>query len=274
MSGAPIATLAGAPPAPLALGSRPGQEDGCVLEAYAQGVNLFYFYDLDEKPLFDGLAHLVRRARRSVLIASGSERRGRAELRDDLEASLRRLSAGSLDVYFVQYVTPGESRAAVFGKRGSIETLLEAKREGLIRYVGVSAHNRALAIELIGDRRVDVVMHRFNMAHRKAAAEVLPAAQRAGKPLWAFTATRWTSLLQGHPRWDGPAPTAADCYRYCLAHPGVRAVVTAPLTLPELRADLEVLRRPPMDEAERRRWERYGDLVYGDGRDPFETRWP
>ncbi|HXH28819.1 MAG TPA: aldo/keto reductase, partial [Candidatus Polarisedimenticolia bacterium] len=249
-------------------------QDGCVLQARARGVNLFYFYDLVEKPLFDGLAHLVRRARRSILIASGSERRGREALRADLEATQRRLSVGCLDVFFTQYVTPTESLPDVFGRRGSIDTLVEAKREGAIRYVGASAHNRALAIRLIDDPRVDVVMHRFNMAHRKAAADVLPAARRAGKPLWAFTATRWSSLLEGHPAWNGPAPSAADCYRFCLAHPGVQAVVIAPLSLKELRADLGVLRRPPMGDPERRRWERYGDLVYGDGRDPFDTAWP
>ena len=36
-----------------------------------------------------------------------------------------------------------------------------------------------LARRLAADARVDVLMHRFNMAHRKAAREVFPAAAKA-----------------------------------------------------------------------------------------------
>jgi hypothetical protein len=35
---------------------------------------------------------------------------------------------------------------------------------------------------LAADPRIDVLMHRFNMAHRKAAHEVFPAPAKAGTP--------------------------------------------------------------------------------------------
>jgi aryl-alcohol dehydrogenase-like predicted oxidoreductase len=119
-------------------------------------------------------------------------------------------------------------------------------------------------------------MHRFNMAHRKAADEVFPAAVAAQTPVVAFTATRWATLLEPRPAWSGPLPTAADCYRYCLAQPAVQLVLTAPRSLDELNANLSVLQSPAMDNREREQWERFGDVVYARKReaDPFESRWP
>jgi aryl-alcohol dehydrogenase-like predicted oxidoreductase len=122
--------------------------------------------------------------------------------------------------------------------------------------------------------RVDVLMHRFNMAHRKAAREVFPAAAKARTPIVAFTATRWGTLLKPYADWPGRPPTASDCYRYCLVEPPVHLVLTAPRSLAELKQNLDVLESPPMSKQERSHWQRFGDLVYGAGKGAFETSWP
>ena len=91
----------------------------------------------------------------------------------------------------------------------------------------------------------------------------------------AFTCTRWGSLLKGHRDWNGPVPTAVDCYRYVLRHPAVRLALTAPRTEADLRKNLTVLKVEDEPGAEEiARWEAYGRLVYGEGGDAFETRWP
>ena len=122
--------------------------------------------------------------------------------------------------------------------------------------------------------RVDVLMHRFNMAHRKAAGEVFPTALQSQTPIVAFTATRRGTLLERHQKWHEDPPSAADCYRYCLADPAVHIVLTAPRSLAELEENLEVLKLPPMRDWDRARWERFGDHVYAVGTDAFEKRWP
>ena len=70
------------------------------------------------------------------------------------------------------------------------------------------------------------------------------------------------------------APAAADCYHYCLSDPAVHVVLTAPRSVAELNGNLEILDFRPMGSRERGRWERFGDLVYGVGKDAFETQWP
>ena len=117
-------------------------------------------------------------------------------------------------------------------------------------------------------------MHRYNMAHRGAEEAVLPEALERRIPVVAFTCTRWGGLPAGHPRWSGPVPTAADCYRFALGHDAVQVALTAPGSLEELQANLAVLREPDPTASEIAAWRAYGDLVYGSGRDEFETRWP
>ena len=140
-----------------------------------------------------------------------------------------------------------------------------------MRYVGATAHDRSLARQLAVDPRVDVLMHRFNMAHRKAAHEVFPNAAKARTPIVAFTATRWGTLLEPHAGWPGPPPTASDCYRFCLAQRSVQMVLTSPRSLAELEQNLDVLDLPRMSKQKRGQWQRFGDLVHGAGKGMFET---
>jgi aryl-alcohol dehydrogenase-like predicted oxidoreductase len=117
-------------------------------------------------------------------------------------------------------------------------------------------------------------MHRYNMAHRKAEDVLFPAAQVSKIPIVAFTNTRWGTLLQGHPEWPSTPPSAADCYRFSLYQPAIRLVLTAPKTLEQLKENLSVLTSPPMTAEEMDHWRVFGDVVYGTGKDSFETSWP
>jgi hypothetical protein len=71
-------------------------------------------------------------------------------------------------------------------------------------------------------------MLRYSAAHPGAEREVFPLLGDPRPGVLAFTATRWGTLLKRHPLWNGDPPSAAECYRYCLAEPAVHIVLTAP----------------------------------------------
>jgi aryl-alcohol dehydrogenase-like predicted oxidoreductase len=267
-----ITTISGRRASPLGLAAVPGQDPRCVRRAFRAGINCFFFYGPGHGDFIGALAPLLRARREEMVVATGSGSRTPRGLTEVRRKVLKRLSVPAVDVFFAEYVNPADDPQAIFGAGGVLDELQQWKRDGLVRYVGATAHDRGLARRLAGDPRVDVLMHRFNMAHRKAADEVFPAAFQARTPVVAFTATRWRTLLAPHDGWPDP-PGAADCYRYCLAQPAVQLVLTAPRTLDELKQNLKVLTLPRMGRRDRSRWERYGDLVYGAGRDAFETRW-
>jgi aryl-alcohol dehydrogenase-like predicted oxidoreductase len=274
-----LETLKGQPASILGLAGSRGMDTSCAAVAFEAGVNYFFFYDLSYENLLSGLKPLVASHREQVLIATGIDDRDKGRLRQYLDQVRRYLDVDVVDVFFAEYVTPSEDIAQI---RAVLDELWDWKERGLIRYVGATTHNRAIALDLIksdcpkgsakGDR-TEVLMHRYNMAHRKAEEQVFPMAQQAGIPVVAFTCTRWGKLLQGHPNWQGEIPTAADCYRYALHNPAVHMALTAPENQAQLEENLSALRSPELTPEAVVRWQDYGALIYGDGQDAFETKW-
>jgi len=151
--------------------------------------------------------------------------------------------------------------------RRLIDGALRMKEKGLVRFIGISSHNRKLLGELAGEGDFDVLHFRYNAAHRGAEIEIFPylseeTAKRPGTV--SFTATRWGQLLKAKkmPAGEKP-PTAADCYRFVLSHPGVDVCMSGARTVEEMRENLAVLESGPMTGAEIERMRRIGDFVYG-----------
>ncbi|MBN1566889.1 MAG: hypothetical protein JXA73_03525 [Acidobacteria bacterium] len=146
-----------------------------------------------------------------------------------------------------------------------IDGAMKLKEKGLVRFLGVSGHNRLLFPQIRKDERIGVFHLRYNAVHRGAETEVfsfLPGDNRPG--IVDFTATDWGKLLKPKKMPSGEkAPTAADCYRFALSHPAVDVCMTGPRTLDEMRQNLKVLDQGPMTEEELTRMRRIGDHFYG-----------
>lgn len=265
-----IVTQKGQPASILGLAGNQSMEVSCVPAAFKAGVNYFFFYNLSFNNLLEGLKPLLTAKREELVVATGSENRDIRGLSQYLDEVRRHLNTDVVDVFFAEYISPSDDLGQV---QAVLDELHTWKQKGLIRYVGATVHNRPLALELIEGGQCEVLMHRYNMAHRKAEEKVLPAACKAGIPVIAFTCTRWGSLLKSHPDWQQEVPQAADCYRYALRHPAVRLALSAPQTLTQLEENLSVLEAPKLSPQEEALWQEYGALVYGNGQDAFETEW-
>ena len=257
-----IATSNGTSARPLGLAAYPGQSERCVKTAFDAGVNLFFFYGPSHTSVIHGLRRLTQRSRDDVIIACGSGSRRTSGLDRVRRQFARELGTSVIDLFFAEYLNPSDDLGVVFGEDGPIETLYRWRDDGAIRYVGATTHDASLAARCIEDGRIDVLMLRCNMAHRRLADAVFPSATAADVSVVAFTATRWRTLLAGHPDWPGSPPSALDCYRYCLSRPTVKVVLSAPTTLEQLRENLPLLNARTLNTDERTRWEAYGDLIH------------
>jgi aryl-alcohol dehydrogenase-like predicted oxidoreductase len=274
---ADLTAINGEPASVLGLAAHPEQDPACIERAFAAGTNYFFFYGPGHQDFVAAVKRLALSHRDNVILASGSGSRTASGLRAARRKIFKAVSVETLDVFFAEYINPSDSVDAVFGKDGVLDELQKWKSAGSIRYAGATTHDRKLAKRLAEDPRVDVLMHRFNMAHRKAAAEVFPAALAANTPVVAFTATRWGTLLAPREEWPGPVPSAVDCYRFCLAQPAVRVVLTAPKSMSELVENVRLPNLPTMNKNDCHRWEQFGDFIYNQGSGgshDFESRWP
>jgi aryl-alcohol dehydrogenase-like predicted oxidoreductase len=254
----------------LGLAAYPQTNADCVQIAFNSGINYFFFYDSDNDSFLEGLKKLLTVHRNSILIATGSESRDINTLRQYLEQVRLRLNTVFIDIFFTEYLSPNDD---INDTRAVLDELRSWKQQGLIRYIGTSTHNSSIALQLIENKACDVLMLRYNMAHRKIEDSVLPAAYSSDIPVVAFTCTRWGSLLAGHPNWHSLAPTASDCYRYALYNQAVNLALTAPQSVSQLKENLSVLNAPQLSTQEVQQWQSYGALIYGTGQDAFDTKW-
>ena len=164
-----LETLKGQPASILGLAGSRGMDTSCAAVAFEAGVNYFFFYDLSYENLLNGLKPLVASHREQVLIATGIEDRDKGRLRQYLDQVRRYLDVDVVDVFFAEYVRPSEDIAQI---RAVLDELWDWKERGLIRYVGATTHNRAIAkrcceaqiaSDLIKSDRTEVLMHRYNV---------------------------------------------------------------------------------------------------------------
>ena len=195
----------------------------------------------------DGLSQAVRElspAERSrVVVIAQITARDYAGMRDGLDAALREVGHGYLDCVTLYYIESREEWARVSGPDGALPALKNAKTAGRIRAIGLTSHQRPLAAEIARTGELDLLMIRYNAAHRGAEAEVFPVTEELGLPVVTYTGLRWGDLLKPTPE-DPPGfspPPAPEWYRFVLTDPRVLVGVMAPNDRAELEEDLALL---------------------------------
>jgi len=216
--------------APLAISGAFELPESALARAEDAGVNLWFW-----EPAYTHLTRFLRGSRGHVI--AGSYHADAASIEADVDRALRELKRDSLDALLL-FWTRSSARvdAAAYD---AVQRL-----RGKVRALGFSTHDRTLAASAITASPWDVVMIRHSAAHPGIETELLPVARAHGTAIVTFSALCYGRMLSGP-----NAPTAADCYRYSLAQPGVTACISAPRRGRELVENLDVLQRPTLDAA-------------------------
>jgi predicted aldo/keto reductase-like oxidoreductase len=175
-----------------------------------------------------------------------------------LRRGLKSAGLDHADVLILGYFSRRPSRRLVDGA-------LRMKEKELVRFIGLSSHNRKLLGELAKGGEFDVLHLRYNAAHRGAEKDIFPFLGGEKRPgTVAFTATRWGKLLDPKKMPPGEKPpTAPDCYRFVLSNPAVDVCMSGAKTVDQMRENLSILDGGPMSEEELARMRLIGDFVYG-----------
>lgn len=257
---------------PLALGAgsvRAAGKAGLKLSAddierafYEHGINTF-LVTWQMKRVVEGVRRLIRAGHRHELILiTELGIPTRAFIRRGFEKNARVLGVDSIDIVLLGWV---QARWYVTGRSwGEMQRL---KREGMTRAIGFSSHNRLLATRIAREVTADVLMIRYNAAHRGAEKEVFDPFGNDRPAIIAYTATRWGMLLQPLPDAGFPkGMTAPECYRFALSHPSVDMVLCAARTPEEIREDVSGALAGPLDPARHAEVCRFGDEVHAAAR--------
>jgi predicted aldo/keto reductase-like oxidoreductase len=218
-----------------------------LIEALDRGINFLNWEGLAEGSSSDRtftstIAALGSR-RQSVAVCVQFGARSAADAAQELRSVLTALKTDYIDVLTLYYVERPKEWEEIRSPGGALPYLRDAERDGTVRRLGVTSHQRRLAATMAASGLLDLLMIRYNAAHRGAEQDVFPVTEPRRLPVIAYTALRWRALLRSTPD-DPPAflvPPACDWYRFVLQNPAVTLTLTAPQTRAELSEDLRVL---------------------------------
>jgi aryl-alcohol dehydrogenase-like predicted oxidoreductase len=184
---------------------------------------------------------------------------GHQNFRQTLEKRLRQFGTDYIDVYMLL----GAIKPEHFSE-SMREEFNRFRAEGKIGNVGLSTHNRKFAGELAAKNAVDVMMVRYNAAHRGAEQEIFPNVKPNNPGIISYTATRWRYLLRRPPAWKKGEriPTAGMCYRFVLSNPAVDVCLTAPSNLKQLEENLAAFKEGPLAADDMAFMHKFGDAVH------------
>lgn len=247
----------------LCLSASYGIDAASVEWGFERGINSYYWGSIRTGAFREGLRNLIRAGHRDrMVIALQSYVRWPAGMLGwSVERGLCQLGIDHADILILGWYNKRPPQRI-------LDAALHIKERGLVRSLMMSGHNRSYFPEMAREGIMDLFMVRYNAAHRRAEEQIFePLKNEESRPgIWAYTATRWGTLLDRRLWPEGESPIdGADCYRFALTHPMVDVVLCGPRDRAQYEEALQALERGPLDEGELARMHRIGDSVYAGG---------
>lgn len=159
-----------------------------VSKSLDAGINFFdnaWEYHNGESEVRLGSALKGRRDKAFVMTKVCTHGRGKEVAMRMLEDSLRRLQTDHLDVWQIHEVVYYTDPELIFRKGGAAEALLEAKRQGKVRWIGFTGHkNPSIHMEMLSHGfpfdTVQMPLNCMDGTFRSFEQTVLPEAIRQG----------------------------------------------------------------------------------------------
>ena len=219
----------------VVMNATPSEASERVRMAIDAGINYF-----DVAPSYGDaevkLGPALEPYRKNIFLACKTTQRTKAGARKELEQSLKNMRTDHFDLYQHHAVTTMEDVDTLLGPGGAMETFLEAKKEGKIRFIGFSAHSEEAAMALMERFDFDTILFPFNYAIWHAGSfgpRVMAKAKEKNMGILALKAMAKGPWPEGADRsaypkcWYEPLTSTEDItmgLRFTLSHPVTAAI--------------------------------------------------
>ena len=173
--------------------------DELVAKAYELGVN---YYDVAPKygDAEDKLGPALKPYRKNCFLACKTKERSAKGAKEDLENSLAKLQTDHFDLYQLHELSSVKEVEMAFGPGGAMETVVKAKQEGKIRFIGFSAHSVDAALMAMDYYNFDSILFPINFACWNAGnfgPQVFAAAEKRGMGILALKSMALKRMNEG-----------------------------------------------------------------------------
>ena len=174
-----------------------------------------------------------------MAIATKSAQRDAKGAAEHIDLSLRQLQTDWIDVYQLHNVSNEEALNQVLAPQGAYEAVSKARDAGKIRFIGISSHSIATAMEALKSGLFQTLQFPFNFIESDPADQLFPLATK-----------NKVGIIGMKPLGGGVLERADLCFRFLQRHPYV-------VPIPGIRAKkeaneiIDLYRNPePLSEAD------------------------
>ncbi len=178
----------------------------------------------------------MKEHRQDFFLATKTEKRTYQEARDELHASLERLQVDKLDLWQMHFLVDPEGWETAMGPDGALKAFVEAREQGLVRFLGVTGHGvnvAAMHKRSLARFDFDSVLLPLNYAMMQnpqyaadanELSEICREKNVAVQTIKGITRGPWGDKPKTHNTWYEPLEDQADIDRavhWVLGHPDV-----------------------------------------------------
>lgn len=178
----------------------------------------------------------MKHHRQDFFLATKTEKRTRQEAWDELQRSLDRLQVSSVDLWQMHILVDPVEWEVAMGPDGALEAFIEAREQGLVRFLGVTGHGTTIAAmhkRSLGRFDFDSVLLPYNFTmmqnpkYAETFEELLTICQQrnvAVQTIKSITRGPWGDKSQNRATWYEPLEEQSDIDRavhWVLSRPGV-----------------------------------------------------
>jgi len=194
--------------------------------AYGRGISQTY------------IGEVMATRRDEVFLATKTHNRTRDGSLQLLEESLRLLQTDHLDLWQLHNITRTDQLDQIFGSDGAIEALMQARDEGIVRFLGITGHyDPDVLLDGINRFDFDTILMALNPADPHFlpfATELLPAANAKQMGVIAMKIPARSRLFR-----DDGITTMKDAMTWVLSHP-VSTLIVGCDTVAQLEENVQI----------------------------------
>ena len=185
----------------VVMGEEQDHANRVVAEVFERGVNYF-----DVAPSYGDaefkLGPALEPYRKKCFLACKTLERNREGAEKELKQTLERMRTDYVDLYQLHALNSvSKDVDTIFAKGGAMETLVEAKKSGKIRYLGFSAHSEEAALAAMERFDFDSVLFPVNFGcwyKENFGPRVVAKAREKGVAVLGLKATAKERWSEGH----------------------------------------------------------------------------
>jgi predicted aldo/keto reductase-like oxidoreductase len=124
------------------------------------------------------IGECISHRRSEYFLATKTGKRDYKSAKEEIERSLNRMKTDYIDLLQLHYVNYVNEFKQLMGEDGAYQAVLEAKREGKVRFIGITGHRPDLLAKWVSKGQFDQVLFHLSLVQPFALDELVPMATK------------------------------------------------------------------------------------------------